>query len=215
MRGEGGDASERNFPSPVCHFGGFYASPLQCAIIGFCSAPLTSCASPLIDSSTEIFPLYLDISSYVSQKRGRPEHPTPLPCIAINRAARTRTSSLERLVCMRISRAAQNWQNTQLSGPPLPRRPRVRPSPVTPVSRPLHDLCQPIFRESPPSSPSPFIPRKRMANQRGKIAHIFLPTTKSTTTPFARWAPPGRGPSALWPWRPYWMICVFHSVVSS
>ena len=136
MQGEGDDAFERNFPSPVCHFGGFYASPLQCAI-GFCSAPLTSCASPLTDSSTEIFPLYLDISSYVSQKRGRPEHPTPLPCIAINRAARTRTSSLERLVCMRISRAAQNWQNTQLSGPLLQ---GVRPSPVTPVSGPLHDL---------------------------------------------------------------------------
>ena len=136
MRGEGGDAFERNFPSPVT-----LAGSMQVLFNAPSSAFVLRRLRLVLHPSQIHQPRYFHCvsTSQVCQKRGRPEHPTPLPCIAINRAA-ARTSSLERLVCMRISRAAQNWQNTQLSGPPLPRRPRVRPSPVTPVSRPLHDL---------------------------------------------------------------------------
>ena len=139
MRGEGGDAFERNFPSPVCHFGGFYASPLQCAI-GFCSAPLTSCASPLTDSSTEIFPLYLDISSYVSQKRGRPEHPTPLPCIAINRVFPRKVGLYAHLACG--TKLAKHAVIGAPSSKAFVRRPLL-PCPV-----PFMICGQPIFRES-------------------------------------------------------------------
>ena len=124
-------------------------------------------------------------TSQVCQKRGRPEHPTPLPCIAINRVFPRKVGLYAHLACG--TKLAKHAVIGAPSSKAFVRRPLL-PCPV-----PFMICGQPIFRESPPSSPSPFIPCKRMANQRGEIAHIFLPTTKSTTTPFARWAPTGTG----------------------
>ena len=121
-RGEGGDAFERYFPSPVTLAGSMQV--LFNAPSSFVLRRLRLVLHPSQIHQPRYFHCTRISTSQVGQKRGSPEHPTPLPCIAINRAART--SSLERLVCMRISREAQNWQNTQLSGTLF----RPRPSPV-------------------------------------------------------------------------------------
>ena len=140
-------------------------------------------------------------TSQVSQKRGRPEHPTPLPCIAINRVFPRKVGLYAHLACG--TKLAKHAVIGAPSSKAFVRRPLL-PCPV-----PFMICGQPIFRESPPPLPLLLSLAKEWPICAAKLP-TFFSRRRSQQQHLLR---DGRH-RALWPWRPS-MIRVFDSVVSS
>ena len=171
----------------------------------FCAAYVL-CFTPhrFINRDISIVSRHLKLAKSVADP---PEHPTPLPCIAINRVFPRKVGLYAHLACG--TKLAKHAVIGAPSSKAFVRRPLL-PCPV-----PFMICGQPIFRESPPPLPLLLSLAKEWPISEGKLPTFFSRRRSQQQHLLHDGRQPGRGPSALWPWRPYWMICVFDSVVSS